>query len=211
MKTLLLKITCVGVGLCARLNIHLKCRGSFKHISKTSQPWGSEKTPRWTNHLFPGAPPPTLSSPTSSLTLSGARASKGLLRFNEIGPKTIWPHRRLYGLCHQLETCYNSSPKIWVSWALKRRTQVQNVRKSHDKPAGGRSFFILLNFLAFFLPSVGDSAQESVCSSSGSENSPDTLAPKPASAGPGLSFLFPAVLVAVRLKCKQGKGGQVWR
>lgn len=49
-------------------------------------------------------------------------------------------------------------------------------------PAGGKSFFILLNFLAFFLPSEGDSAQESVCSSSGSENSPDTLDSKPASA-----------------------------
>lgn len=49
-------------------------------------------------------------------------------------------------------------------------------------PAGERSFFILLNFLAFFLPSEGDSAQESVCSSSGSEISPDTLASMPASA-----------------------------
>lgn len=49
-------------------------------------------------------------------------------------------------------------------------------------PAGERSFFILLNFLAFFLPSEGDSAQESGCSSSGSETSPDALTSMPASA-----------------------------
>lgn len=210
MKTLLLKITCVGVGLCAHLNIHLKYRGYFKHISKTSQPWGSEKTPQWTNHLYQEHLRPPLSSPISSLTLSRARAFKGLLQFNEIGPKIIWSHRRLYGLCHQLKPCYNFSPKIRVSRAL-RSTRVQNFRKSQYKPARGKSFFILLNFLAFFLPSEGDSAQESVCSSSGSENSPDTLDSKPASAWLGLSFLFPTVLVAVRLKYKQWNNRKVLR
>lgn len=50
---------------------------------------------------------------------------------------------------------------------------------SETLPAGERSFFIFLNFLVFFLPSVGGSAQESVCSNSRSEVS---LASEPASA-----------------------------
>lgn len=95
-----------------------------------------------------------------------------------------------------------SPPKLWVSRALKS-TQPQNSTEIFYKPAGERSFFILFNFLAFFLPSETGSAQDSVCSSSASEISPDTLASKSASAGLGLRLLFSTAPVAVRLKHTQ--------
>lgn len=50
-KTLPLKITCVGRGFCTNLNARLKYRGYFKHISKPSEPWRKERLPKWTNHL----------------------------------------------------------------------------------------------------------------------------------------------------------------
>lgn len=68
--------------------------------------------------------------------------------------------------------------------SLRRGYHVSGTSKSLAElsevlPAGERSFFIFLNFLVFFLPSVGGSAQESVCSNSRSEVS---LPSEPASA-----------------------------
>lgn len=84
---------------------------------------------------------------------------------------------------------------------MGKEDTTQDFSKIQYKPAEVNSFFILFNFLAFFLPSERDSAQESVRSSSESEIIPGTLSSEPAS-GLGLKFLFLTVLVAIKLKCK---------
>lgn len=72
--------------------------------------------------------------------------------------------------------------------------------QSQYQPVKESSFFILFNFLAFFLPSGRGSAQESVCSSSESEISSDSRSSKPASPWSGLRVLFPTMPAAVELK-----------